>query len=135
MLTGESQPVTKSARLLSHGGIPLGDRVNMVYRGTIVTGGSGAAIAVATGQRTEMGRIQNLVAAAATPETPTQRQLGEIGRYLVWFSLSICGVVFGIGLLRGFGLLQMFRSSIFLAVAAILGGTSGGRRDHAGARR
>ena len=106
----------------------------MVYRGTIVTGGSGAAIAVATGQRTEMGRIQNLVAAAATPETPTQRH-GEIGRYLVWFSLSVCGVVFGIGLLRGFGLLQMFRSSISLAVAAIPEELPGGRRHHAGAWR
>jgi Ca2+-transporting ATPase len=119
MLTGESQPVTKSAVWLPDRGAPLGDRVNMVYRGTIVTGGGGAAIAVATGQRTEMGRIQRLVAAATTPETSTQRQLGEIGRYLVWFSLSVCGAVFGIGVLRGFALQQMFRSSVFLAVAAI----------------
>ena len=119
MLTGESLAVTKTAEPLPPGAIPLGDRTNMVYRGTVVTGGSGTAIAVATGARTEVGRIQRLLGEAATPETPMQRQLDTMGRQLVWFSLGICGLVFGIGVLRGFAALQMVRSAILLAVSAV----------------
>jgi P-type Ca2+ transporter type 2C len=119
MLTGESRPVTKSAEPLPDHAVPLGERRNMVYRGTVVTGGGGTAIAVATGQRTEMGDIQRLAISASTPDTPMQRQLGEIGRQLVWFSLGVCSAVFGLGILRGFALLRMFRSAVSLAVAAI----------------
>ena len=119
MLTGESLPVTKTAETLPPGAVPLGDRTNMVYRGTVVTGGSGTAIAVATGARTEVGRIQRLLGETATPETPMQRQLDTMGRQLVWFSLGVCGLVFGIGVLRGFAALQMVRSAILLAVSAV----------------
>lgn len=119
ILTGESAPVAKSPAILSRRSVPLGDRSNMVYRGTAVTGGSGRAIVVATGPRTEMGRIQALVRDATHPDTPSQRQLASMGRQLVWLCLAGCGLVFGIGLLRGFGLLQMFRSAISLAVAAV----------------
>jgi E1-E2 ATPase len=59
-LTGESLPVAKSAQAIAAHSVPLGDRVNMVYRGTIVTGGSGRAVVVATGARTEVGRIQRI---------------------------------------------------------------------------
>ncbi|HEY0523470.1 MAG TPA: cation-transporting P-type ATPase, partial [Stellaceae bacterium] len=76
-------------------------------------------VAVGTGPRTEVGHIQRLVSSAETPETPSQRQLRDLGRQLVWLSLSVCGAVFGIGLLRGFGVIQMLRSSISLAVAAV----------------
>jgi Ca2+-transporting ATPase len=119
MLTGESQPVAKAAEPLTDPAMLLADRAGMVYRGTVVTGGGGLAIVVATGPHTEVGRIQRLVGDARTPETPMQRQLAGMGRQLVWLSLGVCGVVFGTGLLRGFGLLQMFRSSISLAVAAV----------------
>ena len=119
LLTGESQPVPKSPATLSGNNVGLPDRTNMVYRGTVVTGGSGRVIAVATGARTEMGRIQRMVAGVATPATPMQRQLDDIGRQLVWLALAVSGMVFGAGVLRGFGLIQMFRSALSLAVAAI----------------
>jgi P-type Ca2+ transporter type 2C len=119
LLTGESLPVSKMADPLPRRAVPLADRVNMVYRGTVVTGGSGMAVVTATGPHTEMGRIQRLLGEAASPETPMQCDLGQIGRQLVWISLGVCGVVFGIGVLRGFAVLQMFRSAISLAVAAV----------------
>jgi Ca2+-transporting ATPase len=120
VLTGESFPVGKAPEALEEPGrVPLGDRVNMVFRGTVVTGGSGLAITVATGAHTEVGHIHRMVGATETPETPMQRQLGELGRQLVWVSVTVCGAVFGVGLLRGFGVVQMFRSAVSLAVAAI----------------
>ncbi len=118
MLTGESLPVAKSAATLDPE-VPLPDRANMVWRGTAVTGGSGAAIAVATGRQSEIGRIHALLGDAAAPPTPMQRQLDQIGRKLIWISLAACGAVFGIGFLRGFAVLQLLRSSVSLGVAAI----------------
>ena len=118
-LTGESLPVTKSIQPLGARNVPLGDRVNMVYRGTIVTGGSGRAVVVATGARTEVGRIHRLVGATLAPETPLQRQLGKLGEQLVWLTLAASGAVFGLGWVRGFALLQLVRSSLSVAVAAV----------------
>lgn len=119
MLTGESLPVTKTAEPIVGRAVPLGERTNMVYRGTAVIGGSGTAIVVATGAATEVGRIQRLLAGATAPETPMQRQLNEVGHQIVWLGVAICGALLGVGVLRGFGLLQMLRSSVSLAVAAI----------------
>ena len=99
--------------------VPLGDRLNMIYKGTLVTGGQGLAVVVATGKFTEMGKIQQLVGEATATETPLERQLDQVGSQLVLISMGICGVVFGLGLLRGYGLVQMLKSSISLAVAAV----------------
>jgi Ca2+-transporting ATPase len=118
-LTGESLPVPKNTEPLSKQDIPLGDRVNMVYMGTLVTGGQGLAVVVATGKFTEMGRIHTLVSESQMPETPMQKQLDQAGSQLVVVSGAVCAVVFGIGLLRGYGLIQMLKSSISLAVAAV----------------
>jgi Ca2+-transporting ATPase len=118
-LTGESIPVTKSTTPLKGEDIPLADRTNMVYKGTLVTGGQGLAVVVATAKFTEMGKIQQLVGEATTTETPLTRQLNEVGSQLVAIGMGICGLVFGIGVLRGYGLLQMLQSSISLAVAAV----------------
>ncbi|PMB36764.1 ATPase [Fischerella thermalis CCMEE 5319] len=118
-LTGESIPVTKSTTPLQGEDIPLADRKNMVYKGTLVTGGQGLAVVVATAKFTEMGKIQQLVGEATTTETPLTRQLNEVGSQLVAIGMGICGLVFGIGVLRGYGLLQMLQSSISLAVAAV----------------
>jgi magnesium-transporting ATPase (P-type) len=118
-LTGESMPVSKVAERLDDAGIPLADRVNMVYRGTLVTGGQGLAVVVATGRATELGLIQTLAAEAETPMTPMARELERMGRQLVAVSCAVCGLVFGIGMMRGFGLLEMLKSSISLAVAAV----------------
>ncbi|MCX7596145.1 MAG: HAD-IC family P-type ATPase, partial [Fischerella sp.] len=118
-LTGESIPVSKATTTLTGENIPLADRTNMVYKGTLVTGGQGLAVVVATAKFTEMGKIQQLVGEATATETPLARQLDEVGSQLVAIGMGICGLVFGIGVLRGYGLLQMLQSSISLAVAAV----------------
>ena len=118
-LTGESMPVQKTAGALLDEVVPLADRRNMVYRGTLVTGGQGTAVVVSTGRGTEFGRIQKLVGEARPPETPLQRQLDRLGNSLVALCASVCGLVFGVGLLRGFGLLEMMKASISLAVSAV----------------
>ena len=118
-LTGESIPISKIATTLNQQTIPLAERLNMVYRGTFVTGGQGRAVVVATGKLTEMGRIQTLVGETTVPQTPMERQLDQAGEQLVWLSSAVCGVVFALGLFRGYGLLQMVKTSISLAVAAV----------------
>ncbi|HBE33340.1 MAG TPA: hypothetical protein DD990_19000 [Cyanobacteria bacterium UBA11368] len=118
-LTGESMPANKTIATLVGEDVPLGDRANMVYMGTLVTGGQGAAVVVATGKYTEMGKIQTLVGEAEIPETPMQKQLDQAGNQLVLISGAVCGVVFAIGLWRGYGLLEMLKTSISLAVAAV----------------
>ncbi|NTV43505.1 MAG: HAD-IC family P-type ATPase, partial [Syntrophobacteraceae bacterium] len=119
VLTGESMPVMKSPEALTRPDIPLADRVNMVYMGTLVTGGHGIAVVVATGMYTEVGQLQMLVSEAESPETPMERQLTKIGDQLVLISGAACGIVFVVGLLRGYGFLQMFKTAISLAVAAV----------------
>ncbi len=118
-LTGESLPVVKTTESIDEDNVPLADRVNMAYMGTLVTGGQGLAVVVATGKFTEIGKIQELVGAAESPETPMERQLKKMGTQLVLISGAVCGVVFLIGLLRGYGFIQMLKSSISLAVAAV----------------
>ncbi len=118
-LTGESLPVQKDGAIAVPADTALADRVNMLFRGTAVTGGKGLAVVTATGTATEIGRIQALLGTVRPPETPIQRQLGEVGRELVLINGAICGVIFGLGLLRGHGLLPMLRSAISLAVAAV----------------
>jgi Ca2+-transporting ATPase len=118
-LTGESMPVSKSPTQLCQETLPLRDRRNMIYRGTVVTGGSGSALAVATGNTTEMARIHRLVETARPPETPVQRQLGELGTALGLVCGVVSGLVFGVGLLRRYAPLEMAKSAIALAVAAV----------------
>jgi Ca2+-transporting ATPase len=118
-LTGESVPVQKSPDTLTERDIPLGSRVNMAYRGTVVTGGSGRAIVVTTGVATEIGLIQRLLAETQQPETPLQRQLRVLSSQLVLGTLALCSGVFAIGLLRGNGFLPMLRTAVSLAVAAV----------------
>ncbi|MHB9075468.1 MAG: cation-translocating P-type ATPase [Desulfobaccales bacterium] len=118
-LTGESLPVAKSTEVLANAHIPLGDRVNMAFMGTLVTGGEGLAVVVATGSFTEIGKIQTMMGEATTPETPMQRQLGQVGDQLVVICCGVCGVVFLVGFVRGLGLLAMLRTSICLAAAAV----------------
>jgi Ca2+-transporting ATPase len=118
-LTGESFPVKKSAARLAGSEIPIGDRVNMVYRGTVVTGGGATAVAVTTGRRTEIGNIQALMSDTKPPDTPMQRQLDQLGKRMVYLSGAACGAVFLLGLARGYGFLQMLKSVVALAVAAV----------------
>jgi len=118
-LTGESVPVTKIAERIADSVLPLADRHNMVYMGTLVTGGQGLAVVVAIGRHTEVGRIQLMTAEAEAPSTPMQRQLDSLGRQLVVIIGALCVLIFGIGLLRGYPLLNMLQTAIALAVAAL----------------
>ncbi len=119
MLTGESMPVQKTPGAMTHEDVPLGDRSNMVYRGTVLTGGSGRAIIVAPGRDTEIGQIQAMVGTSVTPDTPMQVQLDRIGRQLAMLSGGVCVLVFLLGLLRGQGVVQMLKTATSLAVAAV----------------
>lgn len=119
VLTGESMPVEKSVEALSVDNLPLADRINMVYRGTVVTGGSGLAVVVGTGTHTELGVVQGLIAESARPETPLEMQLRTFGNQLVWFTIAVAGGVLVIGLLRRMPVLEVMKSGIALAVAAV----------------
>jgi Ca2+-transporting ATPase len=119
-LTGESLPVIKNTQLIvSPQTIPLADRTNMVFMGTLVTGGGGLAVVVATGKFTEMGQIQLLVGEARPPQTPMEKQLGKVGNQLVLICGGVCGLVFIVGLLRGYGWIEMLQSTLSLAVSAV----------------
>jgi len=118
-LTGESLPVAKRSAFAGQNDTALADRLNMVYMGTLVTGGNGTAVVVATGRYTEIGKIQELVGEAQPPQTPMQKQIDAMGMQLALFSFGICGLVFVIGLVRGRPWLDMLMSAISLAVAAV----------------
>lgn len=118
-LTGESLPVKKDHKLIAKKQTALGDRRNMGYMGTHVTGGSGRGVVVATGIVTELGQIQTMVGEAEAPDTPMQRQLNDMGTKLAILCGVICGGVFGVGVMRGFAWLEMLKSSVSLAVAAV----------------
>lgn len=116
--TGESRPVDKTVAALPKEA-PLADRTNMAYTGTVVTAGTGLAVVVGTGGNTEIGVVQALMANTEQPKTPIQKQLDRLGNQLVAASVGVCAAVFAIGLVRGFGVLQMLKSSISLAIAAV----------------
>jgi len=119
-LTGESEAVEKLSAALAEEGVPLGDRANMVFAGTTVVAGTGLAVVVATGMRSELGRIAVLLEENAGNEaTPLQRQLDAVGRILVWAALGMVGLLFLLGMLRGTPLLELTMSAISLAVAAV----------------
>lgn len=118
-LTGESIPVPKAPNVLAASRAPLAERRNMLFRGSMVTGGSGRAVIVATGEGTEISRIQALLATAERPETPLQQQLNRLGRLLVIGSVAAAGLVLLFGLARGRRFLPMLRSAVSLGVAAV----------------
>nr|HID13904.1 cation-translocating P-type ATPase [Anaerolineae bacterium] len=93
-LTGESVPVEKMADVTLSEDVPLGDRVNSAFMGTTVTYGRGAGIVVATGMQTQIGLIAEMIQAYEDEPTPLQRRLDQLGRWLGWGSLAICGIVF-----------------------------------------
>jgi len=119
-LTGESEPIDKRTDpILAAEYIPLGDRANMVYKGTFVTYGRSEAVVVATGMQTELGRIAELIQSVESDPTPLQRRMAELGRLLAIAAFVIVSVVFGLGLLRGEDMREMFLTAVALAVAAV----------------
>ena len=118
-LTGESEPVEKHARVLDRPELTVGDRLNMVYMGTVVTYGRGVAIVTATGMDTELGRIAELIQTVEREPTPLQRRLEQLGKGLAVAALGIVAVVFILGLLRGEDWQLMLLTAISMAVAAV----------------
>jgi plasma-membrane calcium-translocating P-type ATPase len=117
-LTGESVPVDKVVVPLESDDIPVGDRVNMVFTGTTVVYGRGRMVVVNTGTNTEIGNIASMMEEEKII-TPLQEKLAELGKTLGIAALGICAVIFFIGYMRGTPLLEMFMTSVSLAVAAI----------------
>ena len=118
-LTGESVAVEKQADALTEADLPLGDRYNLAYKGTIVAYGRGRGVVVAAGMQTELGKIATLLSSEGDVKTPLQRRLTQFGRRLAVIALLICAGVFVFGVARGDGIALMFLTAVSLAVAAI----------------
>ena len=118
-LTGESVPVEKMAARIEDEKVGIGDRINMLFASSLITYGRGKAIVVETGMNTEVGKIANIINSAEEGETPLQIKLNKLGKTLGIVALIICFVIFGIGLLYGKDVIEMFLTAVSLAVAAI----------------
>jgi P-type Ca2+ transporter type 2C len=117
-LTGESTPVDKSTGPTAPD-TPLAERHDFVFMGTSIATGTGLGEVIATGMRTELGRIAHLLATAEDAVTPLQRRLARVSQTLLYICSGIVGVVAIAGLLRGWPLLQVFMAAVSLAVAAV----------------
>jgi len=118
-LTGESTPVNKTDLALEEKDIPLAERANILYMGTSVVAGKARAFVVETGMQTELGRIAGLIQEIKKETTPLQRKLEQFSQLLVYLCFFLVAVVFGLEILRGGKVLDMFLTSVSLAVAAI----------------
>ncbi|MBO0413366.1 cation-translocating P-type ATPase [Enterococcus hulanensis] len=118
-LTGESEPVMKEADYLGEEDDSLGDRLNMLYKGSTVVNGRGKAIVTATGMETEMGKIAGLLNSDETQKTPLQKRLNQLGKRISLIALAAAAFVFFIGEMQGEPMLDMFITAISLAVAAV----------------
>jgi len=117
-LTGESVTIDKTTRTLAHADVPLGDRINMAYKGTIVTNGRGKGIVTATGMQTQLGKIAGLLQEKGAI-TPLQHRMGEFSKKLSLFIILLCILLFIAGYLRGEDWVRMLLTVLSLAVAAI----------------
>ncbi len=118
-LTGESVPVQKNADIRLEKDIPLGDRKNTAFMGTLVTYGRGKGVVVNTGMQTQIGLIAEMLQSVDQEQTPLQKKLDELGKVLGWSSLAVCGIVFIVGWMRGTNPLDMFLIAVSLAIAAV----------------
>ncbi len=119
ILTGESEPVEKFSHPLEKPDLPVADRRNMLYMGTVVTYGRGTAVVVDTGMQTQLGHIADMIQTVGAEKTPLQRRLDQLGKGLAMAALGIVALVFLAGVLRGEDIRLMIMTAISMAVAAV----------------
>ena len=118
-LTGENVPEEKDATRILNSNTPMGDICNMAYATTIVVNGHGEAVVTETGMNTKVGKIAGMIIEDEAPETPIQKKLGEVGKILAIACIIICVLIFIIGVFKKIPIVEMFMTSVGLAVAAI----------------
>ena len=139
-LTGESHPAQKNAAMILEKNVPLGDRKNTTFMGTMVTYGRGHGVVIGTGMRSQLGLIARMLEGVDQEETPLQKRLDQLGRTLGWGALAVCAIVFivavientNLGLLTAAGggflvylkaakteLVDFFIIAVSLAIAAV----------------
>jgi len=118
-LTGESVPSEKDADAAVDEKASVGDRSNMIFSGCSVTYGTAVAVVTATGMDTEMGKIAGLLEGESDTQTPLQKKLAQLGKYLGFLALGACGIIFIVGLMNGIPVLEIFMTAVSLAVSAI----------------
>ena len=118
-LTGESVPSEKNAADVVDEKAALGDRTNMVFSGCSITNGTATAVVTATGMDTEMGKIANLLDNESDTQTPLQKKLAQLGKYLGVVALACCAIIFVVGIFNNLDPLHMFMTAVSLAVSAI----------------
>ena len=118
-LTGETEAVEKDGNVICKKGIPLGDIVNMVFMGSTAVNGHAKVVVTEIGMDTKVGKIANMLIESEAPETPIQKKLNQVGKILGVICLIICLVIFVIGIIKKIPPMEMFMTSVGLAVAAI----------------
>ncbi|MGF1774894.1 cation-transporting P-type ATPase [Vibrio wakamikoensis] len=118
-LTGESEPVDKTSKVIEDETVGLGDQLNMGFMTTMVTSGTGLGVVVATGMQTEVGHIADLMANTEETKTPMQERMDTIAKTLMLVALGVVAVVCAIGLYYGMPWLEILNTGISLSVAAI----------------
>ena len=137
-LTGKSVPVNKDARLVLDREIPLGDRKNSAFMGTLISYGRGVGLVTATGMHTQIGMIAEMIQSYDEEDTPLQQKLDQLGKVLGIVSLLICAIIFLYGIIRdtnpGMALtaglsaylgahsrdiIELFMTAVSLAIAAV----------------
>ena len=118
-LTGENAPVEKTSDIILKEKVPVGDMLNMAFATTVVVNGHGEAVVTETGMNTKVGKIAKMIITNESPETPLQKKLGQVGKSLGISCLIICVLIFIIGLIKKIEPIEMFMTSVGLAVAAI----------------
>ena len=118
-LTGETEAVLKDADKICKANIALGDMNNMAFMTSIIVNGHGKLAITETGMDTKVGKIANMMIENESPETPIQKKLGQVGKILGIVCLAICLIIFIIGLIKNIDPIEMFMTSVGLAVAAI----------------
>ena len=118
-LTGETEAVLKNADMIAKKGVALGDMLNMAFMASIVVNGTGKAVVTDIGMNTNVGKIAGMIIEDETPETPIQKKLRQVGKVLGLVCLGICVLIFLIGMIKKIDPIEMFMTSVGLAVAAI----------------